>query len=196
MMNLQNKIITHMTLFVDASSCNTPSYVYAKQLDVNSRYLAIRIMGANGPVDIQGTARLNATRPDGTPVNIPATHVEEDGTIIIGLTPTLLALDGKIPCDVTVLGAGGDGAQLTTSTFFLLVDKSHYDSGAVEEEEKIPTQVNGLTTAVDKADNVTKMFLSVNGAPFGEGAPLPKTDVSYLSIEDGKICVVFEEEDI
>lgn len=152
MPSLENKVVTHITLYADASTQNRPPYVYAKQYDANSRYLVVRIVDSNKDIAVTGAAQLNATKPDGTHSYIAGT-ANEDGTVTIGLTANLLAVEGKISCDITVFdSADGDQALLTTSTFFILVDESNYDSDAIESTDEFSTVSDALTKiAADRA---------------------------------------------
>ena len=152
MPSLENKVVTHITLYADASTQNRPPYVYAKQYDANSRYLVVRIVDSNKDIAVTGAAQLNATKPDGTHSYIAGT-ANEDGTVTIGLTANLLAVEGKVSCDITVFdSADGDQALLTTSTFFILVDESNYDSDAIESTDEFSTVSDALTKiAADRA---------------------------------------------
>ena len=132
MPNLKNKVVTYMTLSADASTCNSPSQVYAKKSDANSRYLVVRIVDANGNIDVQGNAQLNATKPDGTHVYVGG-DTNDDGTVTILLKSSVLALDGKVSCDITVFDKeDNETVILTTSTFFILVADSNYKADALE----------------------------------------------------------------
>lgn len=152
MPSLENKVVTHITLYTDASTQNRPPYIYAKQYDANSRYLVARIVDSNKDIAVTGVAQLNATKPDGTRSYIAGT-ANEDGTVTIGLTANLLAVEGKISCDITVFdSADGDQVLLTTSTFFILVDESNYDSDAIESTDEFSTVSDTLTKiAADRA---------------------------------------------
>lgn len=152
MPSLENKVVTHITLYADASTQNRPPYVYAKQYDANSRYLVVRIVDSNKDIAVTGAAQLNATKPDGTHSYIAGT-ANADGTVTIGLTSNLLAVEGKISCDITVFNsADEDQVLLTTSTFFILVDESNYDSDAIESTDEFSTVSDALNKiAADRA---------------------------------------------
>lgn len=144
MANLENKVVTHMTLSTDMYVRNNPPYIYAKQYDANSRYLVVRIMDSNKDFPVTGIAQLNATKPDGTHSYIEG-ETNADGTVTIGLTSKLLAVEGKISCDITVFASSAkDRALLTTSTFFIIVDKSNYDADAIESSNEFSTVSSAL----------------------------------------------------
>ena len=136
MTNFKNKVVTHITLPADAPMRGAPLQVYAKKNDANSRYLVVRIVDASGNINVEGNAQLNATRPDGNPIFIGAT-TNDDGTVTIPLKSSLLAVDGKISCDVTVFDKeDSEAVILTTATFYILVDDSNYDADAVEGKDE------------------------------------------------------------
>lgn len=136
MPDLTNKVVTHMTLYADDSSHNTPAYVYAKQFDAKSRFLVVKIMTAGGQITSWGTARLNAVRPDGTALYINGDR-NEDGTITIEITQDLLAVVGETSCDITLYEPDNDNSEvLTTSTFRFIVDKSNYSADAIESTNR------------------------------------------------------------
>lgn len=153
MPNLENKVVTHLTLYADSSVHNVPSYVYAKQYDANSRYIIVRIKQSSGDIDVTSASQLNATKPDGTHSYIAGT-ANEDGTVTFGLTANLLAVVGQVSCDITVFegdDTSGD-AMLTSSTFFIVVDESNYDSDAIESTDEFSTVSDALIQiAADRA---------------------------------------------
>lgn len=193
MPSLENKVVTHITLYVDASTQNRPPYVYAKQYDANSRYLVVRIMDSNKGIVVTGAAQLNATKPDGTHSYITGT-ANEDGTVTIGLTPNLLAVEGKISCDITVFdSADGDQVLLTTSTFFILVDKSNYDSDAIESKDDFSSAGEKIDDLILKQEgDENKLFLAYQGETIGEGVVLPATGGGLNITDDGSGNVTIE----
>ena len=154
MQSLENKVVTHITLYTDASTQNRPSYVYAKQYDANSRYLVARIVDSGSEIAINGTVQLNAIKPDGTHSYIEGT-VNEDGTVTIGLTANLLAVEGVVSCDISVIDSSNENnTLLTTSAFFIVVDKSNYDADAIESTDEfvfVAGVLNKIITARDEA---------------------------------------------
>lgn len=142
---MENKIITPVTLHVDASNYNRPNCIYAKQYDANTRYLKVRIAGAKGTLPVSGTVQLNATKPDGTH-SYTGGEICEDGTILVELTSQLLSVEGKVSCDISIFDSENENQEiLTTSTFFILVDKSNYDSDAIESKDEFTTVSDALT---------------------------------------------------
>lgn len=189
MPNLENKVVTHITLYADASTQNRPPYVYAKQYDANSRYLVVRIVDSNKDIAVTGAAQLNATKPDGTHSYIAGT-ANEDGTVTIGLTANLLAVEGKVSCDITVFdSADGGSSLLTTSTFFILVDESNYDSDAIESTDEFSTVSDALTKiAADRAAAESARDEAVSAAEEAQTALATKAD--GLVLDGNKLQLV------
>ena len=135
MANLPNQVENKITLSVDSPLCNRPSYISAKQLDVNSRFLRVTLVGENGVIRPAGPTQLNARRPDDQEIFIPGT-VNDDGTISFTLRSDVLALPGSVACDVTVFEANDEElASLTSSTFHIIVSESMFSEEAWEGED-------------------------------------------------------------
>lgn len=131
MSNTNNKIVTHMTIYVDDSSHNVPAYIYAKQYDTRSRYINVRVMSANGQIFSWDTARLNTISPVGKALYVMGER-EDDGTVTVEITQGLLMAVGKVSCDITLYK---DEDMITTSTFYILVDKSNFVGDAPESTD-------------------------------------------------------------
>ena len=140
MANSQNKNVTKMQLSVDSSTHNRPGFIYAKQSDINSRFIDVTLVNSQGVIPIEGTPRLNGTRPDGRKVYVGG-RVNEDNSIRFSIVKSFLAHAGSVLCDVTILSSidGEDGdveeAILTSSTFNIIVAESQYDEDSEEGEE-------------------------------------------------------------
>lgn len=140
MANSQNKNVTKMQLSVDSSTHNRPGFIYAKQSDINSRFIDVTLVNSQGVIPIEGTPRLNGTRPDGRKVHVGG-RVNEDNSIRFSIVKSFLAHAGSVLCDVTILssieGEDGDVEEtiLTSSTFNLIVAESQYDEDSEEGEE-------------------------------------------------------------
>ena len=195
MPNLENKVVTHITLYADASAQNRPPYIYAKQYDANSRYLVVRIVDSDGDIAVHSAVQLNATKPDGKHAYIVGT-ANEDGTVTIGLTSNLLAVEGKISCDITVFdSANEEQALLTTSTFFILVDKSNYDSDAIESTDEFSTVSDALNKiAADRAAAEAARDEAVVAADNVRNALVAKAD--GLILDGSRLCLTSDGQEI
>lgn len=181
MQNLENKVVTYITLHTDTATQNRPMYIYAKQYDYNSRYIVVRIADSNKTIPITGSVQLNATKPDGNHSYISGS-VNEDGTVTIGLTPNLLAVEGKISCDITVFDSdNNDQVLLTTSTFFIIVDKSNYDIDAIESTNEFPIHC----ALVDELKNILQPSIG-SGYPSEPSGYIGKT---YIDTDTGDVYI-------
>lgn len=144
MSEIGNTVVTKMTLYVDESSRNNPSYVYAKQFDTDSRFLKVTLMDSSGFQPITGLAQLNALKPDGTTEYVSGT-VNADGTTTFKLATNLLSVPGTVSCDISVFGEDEDDLLLTTSSFYIVVDRSYYDEDAIESSDEFSTVSTALS---------------------------------------------------
>ena len=99
---LQRKNTAIQPLALKTSAPDSGIIVYAKQNDANSRILRVEIRNAMGRVPIDGTVQLNAQKPDGTFSYIGG-RVTDDGLVEFTLTSQLLAIEGEVHCDVSIL---------------------------------------------------------------------------------------------
>lgn len=148
MANSQNKSVTKMQLSVDSSVRNHPGFVYAKQLDVNSRFIDVTLVNSEGAIPVSGVARLNGVRPDNNKVFVLGA-IDEDGFVIsFALTPDFLEITGNVVCDVSIASAtDSEQAVLTSSSFNLIVSESQYSKDAWEGEAEI-NPLAGVVAAV------------------------------------------------
>ena len=136
MTDLQNKVVSRITLYADASVSNRPACIYAKQYDTKSRYIVATIKSFTGQIDLSGVARLNAKRPDGTFCYATGT-INPDNTVTVELPAQLLSVAGELSCDISIF-ADEDASQtrLTTSTFRIRVEESNYEAYAIEGSDE------------------------------------------------------------
>ena len=169
---VDNKVITHATIFTDDSSHNSPSYIYAKQYDKNSRYLSIKLMSANGQIVVSTLARLNATKPDGTTLYTAGTD-ESDGTVTFKVAASLLDQIGVVSCDITVFTSNNaETVLLTSSTFYIVVDKSNYDLDAPEATDDYVMTARASDLGTSDIEGTTILHLvDTNGDIMGHGVP-------------------------
>lgn len=152
MPNLEDKIVSNIAVYLDESAQNVPSYLYAKQYDANSRYINVKLMTSSGQYRVTGACQLNAVKPNGAHVYISGAN-NPDGTVTFGLTSNMLTDIGNVACDISIFDED-DSSQvlLTSSTFFVVVDKSNYDADAIEGSDEFSTVTEALAQiAADKA---------------------------------------------
>jgi hypothetical protein len=131
MANSQNKNVTKMQLSVDSSTHNRPGFIYAKQLDVNSRFIDVTLINSSGVIPVSGLAQLNITRPDGVKKYVRGT-INSDNSISFALPSAALEITGGATCDVSVISGGN--LVLTSSTFTLIVAESNFSSEEWEDD--------------------------------------------------------------
>ena len=131
-MNLQNKVVSHIDLYTDLSTGGRPAFIYAKQYDAKSRYIIATIKNGYRKIEINGAARFNAKKPDGTFFYTDC-QINDDSTVTVELDSQILSVDGEVSCDISIFdGDIPNRLILTTSTFFVIVEKSNYDLDAIK----------------------------------------------------------------
>ncbi len=162
MPDLQN--ITTVKLYTDKPDGN-PTYIYAKQLDKNTRYIKAQIYTPEGLVSIpaSATVQMNCTLPNDNKIDILSESIEEDGSVLFKLKTQILALVGNVSCDVTIFvpaendSLSDDGSQqLTTSTFYITVLESNYSDAAISALNESSTLLGLITT-------VQNMYREIEG---------------------------------
>lgn len=113
--------ITH-EVKLDVSRQNTFRPIIAKQYDNNSRFLHVTVMNDGSKFNIPAGAQvsINVDRPDNQRQSFSGT-VESDGTATIALSPWILAVDGMVTCDVSIVEGS---SRLTTTSFKINVEKA------------------------------------------------------------------------
>lgn len=172
MATTDNKIVTHATIFTDDSSHNTPSYIYAKQYDKNSRYICITLMSMSGQIVVSTTSRLNMTKPDGNTVYTDGTY-DSDGNVTFKIPANVMDQVGVVNCDVTVYsGNNQTSILLTSSTFYIVVDKSNYDLDAPPGSDDYVMAARAADLGTSVVDDETIIHLvDTNGEIMGHGVP-------------------------
>lgn len=128
--------------------------VYAKQNDVNSRFLNVRIQEEGKDIKVDPTLKvlLNVERTDKTN-NIFYGTVNEDGSVQIPLTAWMLELEGTLVCDISLVSEDTSVAKLTTMQFNIYVEAAVVgDNSFVETEEySVIVDLLNRTTAAEES---------------------------------------------
>ena len=105
-------------LNVDVIKRGSSRVVYAKQNDVNSRFLNVRIQEDGTDMSVKSTwsVMFNVTRSDNLSDVFKGT-VNEDGTVKVPLTAWMLELEGTLVCDISLVSDDPEVAKLTTMSF-------------------------------------------------------------------------------
>lgn len=124
--------------------------VYAKQYDLNSRFMNVRIQedGKDIKVDSTVTVILNVERPDKME-NMFYGTVNEDGTVKIPLTAWMLELEGTLLCDISLVAEDETVAKLTTMQFNIYVEAAVRTDESIIETEDYSVIVDLLKRTTD-----------------------------------------------
>lgn len=143
--------------------------IYAKQNDMNSRFLNIRIQedGKNIVVESDVTVLLNVERPDRAS-NIFYGEVNPDGTVKVPLTSWMLELVGTLVCDVSIVYQDVAAMKLSTMQFNIYVEAAVITDEHIEDTEEYSVIVDLLSRAeaADKltSDNVERAMAAAEAA--------------------------------
>lgn len=171
----------------DVNRNNRSCRVIAKQFDVKSRYLRVRITNHGRAVIVPKSAKviINVRRPDGAAKAFSGV-VNPDGTVKVPLHSWALELEGELRCDISVIGT--DGSKLTTTSFNVTVERSTYSGDDVSQD---PESMDIITEVLTEVNNrmpnykigpglaVSENTLYVTAGTGGGGAPVDPT----LSLE-------------
>ena len=136
-------------------------YVYGIQFDNASRFIMITLT-ENGIKFIppqKATASFRCLKPDGTSC-INAAKINSDGTITAELTEQVLAVEGQVKADISLL----DGKSvLSTATFFIQVEEVPSSANQItstdeflilnEKINEATEAINAITDTVDTAND-------------------------------------------
>ena len=182
MANLENKVVTNMTVYVDDASRNAPAFLYAKQYDANSRFIKVRLMQATGPISITGVAQLNCTKPSGQLVYTAGT-INDDGTATFELTSNMLTDIGTASCDISLFSSeDSTEALLTSSSFKIVVEKTNYNQNAIEGFDEFSTVSDVLAQVSETKDEIEGLKSDI------ENDILQKAD--GLEVEDNQFYLL------
>ncbi len=119
---------------VDVAKRNVFSAIVAKQHDTNSRFLKVTLTSLGETISVPKTATvtINALREDGNSAAFLGS-ANEDGTVTVPLTQWMLALDGEVKCDVSIVDS--EERKLTSTLFILAVEEATYSGDDITDDE-------------------------------------------------------------
>jgi hypothetical protein len=125
--------------------------VYAKQNDLNSRFLKIRIQEGGKDITVDPTSRviLNVERPDHSE-DMFYCSVNSDGTVKVLLNSWMLELAGGLSCDISVIKQEPSELKYTTMKFNIFVEDAAVSDDKMVETEEYSVIVDLLTRATTK----------------------------------------------
>jgi len=135
--------------------------VYAKQHDLNSRFLNVRIQedGKDIVIDSTATVILNVERPDRAE-NMFYGTVNDDGTVKIPMASWMLELAGTLVCDISIVSKDPDVAKLTTMQFNVYVE-----AAVVADETFIDTvEYSVIVDLLNRAEEAVNTAMSAVNA--------------------------------
>lgn len=150
-----NTITTKINL--DFAKDPSKEYVWAKQGDQETRFVEVIPFDNGQAYTLTGgiTARVGATKPDGTTVLDDCTI--SGGHIIVELTAQMLAVAGILVAEVQLY----DGTELLSSQiFYVKVKESAYDVNAPESSDEYNSLVNALAEAEEFLEMVPRDYLN------------------------------------
>lgn len=170
-------IVTDLKIFLDAYGTNSPAFVYAKQYDT-ARYIRATVLSEDGKYRIESGCQLNITKPNGTKSFILGSVNTDDGTALFKLTSQSLSLDGVASCDISIFEEDDEEERtLTTSTFYITVEKSLFDEDAVEDQD----EYSGVAEVLSQIGEVVDAAKDAEAWAVGkrDGTSVPSTDETY-----------------
>lgn len=131
--------------------------VYAKQNDLNSRFLNVLIQedGTNIVVDSTSTVTMNVERPDKL-TDIFYGTVNADGSVKVPLTSWMLELEGTLVCDISIIDKDPEVAKLTTMQFNIYVEAAVVGDEVIIETEEYSVIVDLLARTTRAAEIAEK----------------------------------------
>ena len=157
-------MIITQEITVDVARKNAFNAIVAKQLDLNSRFLKIKLtdMGNKLFVNSNATALIDAQRPDNNAKSFKCI-VNDDGTITAPLKHWMLELEGYVKCDIAIVDA--DNSKLTSTTFSLLVEKRVCECDTVTDDDGndlIVTLINDVSVSKEDIENIKSNINNIN----------------------------------
>lgn len=138
-----------------------PVSVWAKQGDQETRFVEITPLdkGVAYTLEVGVTARLQATKPDGTTILDNCTI--SDGKITAELTAQVLAVSGFVIAEIGLY----KGTELLSSALFNVeVQETAYDPNAPISSDEYNALVEALAEAEEFSENIPRDYLNVTVA--------------------------------
>ena len=169
-----NNITT--TINLDFAKDASQEYVFAKQGDQETRFVEV-IPFDNGQaytLTAGITARVGATKPDGTTVLDDCTIT--DGHMFVELTAQILAVPGIMVTEVQLYQGT---ALLSSQIFYVKIKESAYDVNAPESSDEFNSLVEALAEAEAFSENIPRDYLNITVAVADWSAESPATYPDY-----------------
>lgn len=151
----------HNKIILDVNSIENKSVIVAKQADSMSRYIDITLQCAGEKITVGSSDRavlMAADKSTGETVAMLDCTVEDD-IITAELSESLLAVPGKLKCEVVVYGT--DGSVLTSANFIVIVS-GRIDGEVVEREADFSALQSALSDVASTSDRIDEVNETVN----------------------------------
>lgn len=187
---------------VDVAQVNRFQAIVAKQYDKNSRFLKVQLTNLENNIQVNSDCSvvINARREDGVAQAFSG-EVNEDGTVTVPITEWMLALDGTVKCDISIMN--GTEQVLTTTLFELDVQEAALDEESIsgdehynvlvelieevqEVKDDLDEALEEVQTAIAAAQLVTSPFYIVDN-------DTGKTYNCAIQVTNGKPVVIYDE---
>ena len=142
---------------VDVAMLNRFAAIVAKQYDKSSRFLMVRLLNQEQPIDVErgSTVVINARREDEVAKSF-AGEVNDDGTITVPLTYWMLELDGTVKCDISIIT--GEDTMLTTTLFELQVEEAAADDEAISKDDDYGILIHLINSVKEESIFLTNQY--------------------------------------
>lgn len=145
-------------LTLDVNDTDSYKYVYGIQFDNKSRILIINLEENGKPFRISSTntAIFRCLKPDGTSVLNPVT-INSDGTVTVELTDQMLAVEGKVKADISLMEGK---AVLSSATFNIEVEKAPISANQITSTDEfliLIEKINEANAAIGEINNAVEI---------------------------------------
>lgn len=194
-------------LNVEVTKPNIFQALVAKQYDMNTRFLKVTLMDCGTRINVPAieTAKvvINAERKDGQSKGFDGV-INDDGTVTVPLHSWMLALDGSVICDISVIDtATDDEKKLTTTSFTLLVEKAAYGGNDITSDPQYDVLVELMENcqaaneaaqeALDKSNEANAKYEACVEATENANATVDEFNTIKQEVEDGGFIRSIEE---
>lgn len=163
MYQLENKIVTKITLYTEPNISNSPTHIYAKQYDKNSRFILATIKNRSGTLNLIGAKdiKLNAKLPTGEIISTPC-ELDENKNVIAPLTGGTLSTAGTLNCDIAIRFEENGYIECDSSEGGALLVISDDDTPSGSQIKKADTNIIGVNVGSYVKASIVSMQISSN----------------------------------
>lgn len=140
------------TINLDTARMYAYPAVFAKQYDVNSRFIKIIIQNRGENIDVMPTSKVifNILREDGESKGFFGA-VNSDGSVTVQIPSWGIEVAGLAKADVTIIDS--EGRKLTTASFYISVEEKSFDGDEITEDDNYDVLVVLLKEVSEAKEN-------------------------------------------